>query len=64
MDCLVKTSPPLLKLSRYVHTISCGFIVLVTGLYLSALPQAWAAEEKAAIPQPIASVKVSASQLE
>ena len=47
-----------------------GFMAVLAGLslfalLLSSLPsRAWAAEEKAAIPQPIASIEVSASQLE
>ncbi len=57
---LVRKSALLLK--RSACTIFSGLMVLAAGLSLCG--PAWAAEEKAAIPQPIASVTVSASQLE
>ena len=60
MDRPLKTFPSLL---RHTPTIFCGLITLVAGLSLSGLPHAWAAE-KATIPQPIASVTVSDSQIE
>ena len=57
---LVRKSALLLK--RSACTIFSGLMVLAAGLSLCG--PAWAAEEKATIPQPIASVTVSASQLE
>ena len=65
MHHIVRKFAPLLR--RSACRIFSGLMVLVAGLSVVGLPQAWAAEENAASIQasaPIARVHVSASQLE